>query len=367
MEIKPDCRHYLGDRPCKVGEICECVHYEPMGTRILIIKLGALGDVVRTTCLLPTLKMQYPVSHITWVSTNQGVSVLSGHPLIDCLVPVGSGTVLQQHYDIVLSLDKEPRSAALCNAIHSEDKRGIELSPYGTVVPIENRCLPYFMLGLDDDLKFRCNTKSYPELIHEAVGLDYARVPYRLYPDRAYVEIAGRVFEARQRPIVGLNLGSGDAFVNKAPRREHWLEILGTLSGAGYSVAILGGPKEFSVGRWLDQKLPSTDIIHTGCHNQMQQFIAFIQQCDVVVTGDTLALHVALAQDVPVVALFGPTCEQEIDLFGLGMKIVSPVSCGPCYRHECDKSETCMDAIPADKILSAVRSVLGVCNERVGG
>ncbi len=50
--LELDCRHYRGDRPCdaKVQGVCprDCAHYAPMGQRILIIKFGALGDVIRS-------------------------------------------------------------------------------------------------------------------------------------------------------------------------------------------------------------------------------------------------------------------------------------------------------------------------------
>ncbi|MCX7766040.1 MAG: hypothetical protein N2246_04970, partial [Candidatus Sumerlaeia bacterium] len=51
--IKFDCKYYLGYKPCGKSLMCEgCQYYAPMGKRILIIKLGAMGDVLRTTPLL---------------------------------------------------------------------------------------------------------------------------------------------------------------------------------------------------------------------------------------------------------------------------------------------------------------------------
>ena len=61
MILKTDCRHFPGDRPCRFnkesGQTCpDCPHYARHGTRILVVKLAALGDVLRTTVLLPGLK-----------------------------------------------------------------------------------------------------------------------------------------------------------------------------------------------------------------------------------------------------------------------------------------------------------------------
>ena len=56
MKIHTDCRHFRGDMPCvfhkKTGVHCEgCADYDPLKERILIIKLGAIGDVIRSTPL----------------------------------------------------------------------------------------------------------------------------------------------------------------------------------------------------------------------------------------------------------------------------------------------------------------------------
>ena len=77
LRLKLDCRNYRGDRPCAAGVpgVCpaNCHAYEPLGHRILLIKLAALGDVIRTAALLPGLKQLWPHSQITWVSRPSGV------------------------------------------------------------------------------------------------------------------------------------------------------------------------------------------------------------------------------------------------------------------------------------------------------
>ena len=54
-----DCRHFRGEKPCGVAERCEgCGSYEPVTRRILIIKLAARGDVLRTTPLLRAFRRE---------------------------------------------------------------------------------------------------------------------------------------------------------------------------------------------------------------------------------------------------------------------------------------------------------------------
>ena len=362
LELALDCRHYRGDRPCRFGRRCRCEHYAPMGRRIALIKLGALGDVVRTACLLPTLKREFPISHITWISRPGGVRILAGHPDIDRLMSLDAETMLTlsaESFDLVLSLDKEPVPAALCNTLRAPDKRGIRLSGHGTVEPCNEACRAYFELGLDDELKFRVNRKSYPQLIHEAVDLPYIRQPYRLFVEEALLREArekAAPWRASGFPLVGLNTGSGCVFANKTPSPVRWVQIAGELIDAGCAVVLLGGAEERAANAWIAGRL-GRRAFDAGNEFTERQFVALVSQCDVVVTGDTLALHVAVARRVPVVALFGPTCAQEIDLFGTGCKLLSGAPCGPCYRRQCDRRPTCMDAISVRDVVAAVQRV----------
>ncbi len=363
VELATDCKCYRGDRPCDAGRRCRCEQYDPMGTRILIIKLGALGDVVRTVSLLETLKRRYPSSHVTWVSRPNGVRILAGHPLIDLCLPFGAETnltVTQQRFDLVLSLDKEPGPAALCNAANCPDKRGIRLSRFGTVEPCNEACEPYFLLGLDDELKFNGNDKSYPRLIHEALELPYRRRPYRLYPDPPAKRRAEAMFTPWRAqapgPMVGLNTGAGSVFANKVPQGPWWADLAGRLVAGGHGVVLLGGPDEEALNTGIAERV-GPGIHRAGSDNTEMQFVAVVDQCDAVVAGDTLALHVAIARRVPVVALFGPTCHQEIDLFDLGRKIISTHACGPCYRRRCETEPSCTDAIAVEEVLDAVEAL----------
>jgi len=363
VELKLDCRHYRGDRPCAFACRCTCEHYAPMGTRVLIIKVGAVGDVVRTGSILPTLHRVYDPVHVTWISEPSGVNILQHHPLIDCLLTfdaVGMRIAEQQTFDLVLSLDKDPGPAALCERVQAADKRGMGLSPHGTVYPINAACEPYFELGLDDDLKFHGNTKSYPQLIHEAVAMPYVREPYRLYCNEATLAAT----QARFAPwreggaaVVGVNTGAGKVFANKTFTPDKWVEVCRRLLDDGHVVVLLGGPQEISNNRWIAERLDGRAYVAGNGHTA-QQFTAMVDQCDVVVTADTLALHVAIGRDVPVVVLFGPTCEQEIDLFDHGRKIISPCDCRPCYRRACNVSPTCMDRIDIGDVVGAVSALL---------
>jgi heptosyltransferase-2 len=60
----------------------------------------------------------------------------------------------------------------------------------------------------------------------------------------------------------------------------------------------------------------------------------------------------------PVVALFGSTTPREIELYGLGEKIVPHVECAPCYLRDCPMTITCMDSIGVDEVYGALERVV---------
>src|SRR4028118_659784 len=96
MSYRSDCRYYVGEKPCRFK--CDhngCTHFEPFGTRILIIKLGAIGDVLRTTPLLPILKARYPQSHITWLVEEAAAPLLRGNRYIDKVLTPNLDTMMR--------------------------------------------------------------------------------------------------------------------------------------------------------------------------------------------------------------------------------------------------------------------------------
>ncbi|MFH1746359.1 MAG: glycosyltransferase family 9 protein [Planctomycetota bacterium] len=381
--LKLDCRLYRGDKPCagKVPGVCpaNCAVYQPMGHRILIIKLAALGDVIRTAAVLPGLKQAWPQSHITWVTRPSGVRMLANHPSIDRLLPFDTETVChleREHFDLCLSLDKEPGPAALAMRITAADRRGIGLSRWGTVMPLNRECAAYFQLGLDDELKFHRNEKSYQQLIYEAIGLTYAGQRYQLYPAPANHQRARDLWAnlgiGDDEVVIGLNTGAGNVFANKTWPPEKFAKLAEQLvTRHHWRVALLGGtdeaylnrditmacaPLKLNVqGRQVAAVLNVTSSLWPRASALGElDFAAVVRRCNTVVTGDTMAMHVAIAAEVPVVVLFGPTCAQEIELYGHGTILRTSLDCSPCYRRSCDKSPNCMDTISISDVLSAI-------------
>jgi hypothetical protein len=165
MIVHYDCRHFLGHKPCVFRRECEaCPHYAPFGKRILIIKLAAMGDVLRTTPLLHGLRRTCPDRHITWLTEPNVVPMLQGIPDIDRLLPYTAENVLQlrhETFDHLYCFDKEHKAIILATDIRAREKVGFGMTPYGTVMPLSPNSEYMFELGINDELKFRRNAKTY--------------------------------------------------------------------------------------------------------------------------------------------------------------------------------------------------------------
>ncbi len=98
-EIAFDCKYFLGDRPCvwhkTSGVLCTCDHYQKVEQRLLIIKLDAMGDVLRTTALLPALADAHSGLAITWITRKESRRLLERNAYITEVFEYGPDALLQ--------------------------------------------------------------------------------------------------------------------------------------------------------------------------------------------------------------------------------------------------------------------------------
>ena len=135
-------------------------------------------------------------------------------------------------------------------------------------------------------------------------------------------------------------------------------------------ILLLGGLEEVERNKYLAKRYGDI-VIDTGCNNTIREFGALVNLCDIVVTGDTLAMHIAIGLGKKVIALFGPTSHVEIDLYGRGEKIYAgnssssfqlennKLKCLCCYRKDCNIHPNCMELITPQQVLNVIWQVLG--------
>lgn len=336
-----------------------------MKERILIIKLGSMGDVLRTTPLLAGFKKIFAKSHITWLTYEDSINLLEGNRLIDRILCFGLNDILRlqaEEFGILINLDKDDKALALTSLIRSKKKKGFGMDQEGNIIPLNTEAEYSVRLGLDDDLKFRENKKTYPEIIFEAAGIPYCReFEYILDLPKDSCLFAEKFFKEKLinslEVLIGINTGAGGKFANKNLSAQRIAELINKLSEKlTAKIILLGGPSEIAINKKI-KSLVNREVVDSG-YVDIKKFAALVNRCNLIISADTLAMHIAIALKRPTVALFGPTCAQEIELYNRGEKIVSTIQCAPCYKNRCDKKPNCMDTIDLDEVCAKARDLL---------
>ena len=354
-EVHFDCRHFKGELPCipnkQRGKICNhCDEYDKITTRILIIKLGAIGDVIRTTPLVETYKKHYPGCHITWLTHTPDILPKQGIDSIQKFDFVSVYKIRNKEYDIAINLDKDQEAAMLLAECNAKQKFGF-IWKEGHL-NIANPASEHKLLtGLFDSLS-KANTKSYLDEIYEICGFEYNREPYLLNVNEKLVEKWSVLRKhAEGRKIIGLNTGCGKRWSTRLWPQEYWITLIQQLQEAGYEPLLLGGADEHDQNLVYQQE---TGARYLGTFS-LEEFIAITAQCDLIVTAVSMMMHIALGLDKKMVLFNNIFNKHEFALFGKG-EIVEPSSgCDCYYGSTCSRNSSCMNDLSVEIVFAAVQ------------
>ena len=363
--LKTDCRHFRPDRPCAPhkahGVVCAtCTEfYSPVRHRILIVKLAAIGDVLRTTCLLPGIHRRWPGAHVTWVTSRGAAPLFEGNALVDRVLTFDGPPpieLLTEQFDVIINPDAAADACALAHLARGAQHIGFNVDARGTPLPLSPAAERWLEMGVRDDKK-KANRLTYQEHMAAIMGVEWRKEPpiLELFEEDL---ATGRRLRARHAPaaggaVIGLNTGAGGRWRFKRWTEHGYAELIARLARDGHRVFLLGGPEEVERNTRLAAGSKGA-AVDTGCDNPLRRFAGIVQACDVVVTGDTLAMHVAIARGRRTVVLFGPTSLHEIEVFDRGERLAPDLDCLVCYKTDCDFVPNCMESISTDMVHDAV-------------
>jgi ADP-heptose:LPS heptosyltransferase len=367
MILKKDCRHFKGDKPCTYhkseGVHCEdCNYYQPVKFKILIIKLDAAGDVLRTTSILQPLKRKYPESYIEWCTRQPYRQIFKNNALVDEVISVEDDAFFRINagqYDIVINLDTSKLSSAIAAIADSKVINGFLLNERGYVESTSTAAEQWLIMSAFDDVK-KANKKSYQQIIYEILNLDLpVEPPVITISDKEKTKIASQDFTKeidRGKSVIGLNVGVGRKWLSKGWPVKRWRELIKMLDRDKYNLLLLGGTDESEVISLL--KKDFAFLVETSCDNSLTEFAAIVDLCNLIITADTLALHVATALGKKIIALFGPTSANEIELYGKGVKLIAEDECKCYYKKYCTEKVSCMEKITAERVIQEVGTLM---------
>jgi heptosyltransferase II len=361
-----DCRYFNGYKPCGLNPRCDstCPKKSLVGQRVLLVHLGAMGAVVRSTALLTAIKRKYAEAHITWVTSAPTYQILKNHPLIDRLLTTRPEDLLalkSLKFDVALCIDKSLEAAGVIKSTAVDKLFGFCVDERtGAILPATAAAEELWQIGLSNQIKFFENTKPETELVASALELPYMRDDYNLPLTTAEKSEAlkRRSQWSAAQPLVGINTGCSGVIAYKKLTVEAHRRLIPKLQALGVRVALLGGPEDHLRNQQIAYGL---DVTMTPANSGLRDGLVSIAACDVVVTGDSLGMHMAISQKKWVVAWFGPTCAHEIDLFDRGEKILTSAPCSPCWRRSCQREPMCYDLVDLDAMVAAVQKGLVGC------
>jgi heptosyltransferase-2 len=323
--------------------------------RILIVKLGAIGDVIRTTSVLPGLKP----AEIDWITASSAKDVLLHNPYINNLFTWRERKKLGE-YDLVVGLEDDREACELTSNVKSNKIIGAYLRDGKvTYTPSAWFDMSYISkFGLDEANRLKkVNRKTFQQHMADLLGIKVGGYVFGLMPEeieygRKYIRDQGL---GTREKIIGINTGAGKRWLLKSLSVEKTIDLIKRLrKELGVVSLVLGGPDEKERNEIISKE---TDMPNGGVHS-LRNFAAVVNQCRLLVSSDSLALHFGIATGKKIVVFFGPTSPWEIELYGLGEKVYPNVDCLVCYRKKCDIKPSCMGYLTVDSLFQAVKRTL---------
>lgn len=344
--------------------------YRRSGTvQVALVKVGALGDVLRTTALLPALKRLHPDAEVTWITSRAAFPLLRFNSLVSQLRDhlALQGDWLCTDYDWVISLDDEAETCRLATRLSHRRLSGAYEDSSGNLrytPDVEawfgiGRLRPPDLGGLAraNQLK-RANLRSYDEILYQALRLPLpVERPALTVPvqDQTWALEWLGTHDLLKRRIVGLNTAAGGRWRFKSWGIEDTARLARDIATRlDASVLVLGGIAQQERNAEIVARANSRGVAAAPCDLGLLSFAALIGQTNVLVSSDSLAMHIGIALQRPVIAFFGPTSDAEINLFGLGEKIATALECRCCYLSDCEVRPHCMQSIHVDVMFRAV-------------
>lgn len=365
------CRNYTGYKPCPQrgsGEFCPehgCNKYTPEDrVMVLILRPFHLGNIIKTTPVIEMLDEKYHgKAMIYWAYSGLGGELLNGHQNLAGTFNIQRADELMYmrsiHWDYVLSLDADHRSACLVDALAYDDMTGYYLDGSPPKIFATEDFEAIFRLGVDNMFRFRSNMKVPLEQNYRKLLLDNPEK--ESYP---YSFVYGRGTSAPTRrlgqPCIGLWLGgSRSRFQTKEWPIGHWEGLATKLRGR--NVVVQTDPNNFQRAAQIFSILHDRYPKHEEVIQPISDFTCWLKHIDCLVSEDNFGMHAAVGMGTPVVGLFGPTPTWESPIGEHGIYVRKPLTCGPCYTrqiYDCDNKHQCMRSIQPIEVELAINQIL---------
>lgn len=326
---------------------------------LLIVKHGALGDVVRTSYFATPLKRKWGTGlRLSWMTSPASLPLLQFHPAIDDLWT--SFDDAEPHaFDCVYSLDDELDALRGVARLRTRQVVGAHFDGREARTYTDDAA-EWFDMGLlsrygkerADELK-KLNKKTHGEIHARMFGVERGNAEF--FGDPALQDWAAD-WIGSGAAVVGINSFAGGRWPSKELRQDQLRALVAALLegrtrfGRDCKIVLTGAGPDQARNRALAAEFGSGRVRVADTDDSVLRLAAVVGRCDHMITSDSLAMHLAIAQAVPTLAFFSPTSAAEIDGFGRLDKIVSTAADYCSYRSDADNS-----SITAERLLERLQ------------
>lgn len=330
--------------------------------KILVINLMHIGDLLLVTPVLRTLRTNYPDAHIALLADAKLADLVKYNHNIDELISIDKkgyhnklATYLQfvkgirqQNFDMVINLHANERASFI--AALSGAKKIVGYATFGLGI--------FFDQVIENRKAIKHQVHAHFDVLRETLGITkFDDRGLEMWLDDAAEQRAGVIWQEAfpriQGKVIGLNIGA--SWETKRWRKEYYAQLADELLDKGYGVAYYGGPMDVGIVEetiaLMRNKKHELLATFTG-KMTLLELAALLKKCNVLVTNDTGPMHVAVAMNVPLVSMFGPSPVPGFYPYSeTSIVIKSPMPCHPCGKHQCPTKHECMWQIHVDTVM----------------
>jgi len=332
---------------------------------ILVVRLGALGDVVHTIPAVAALRRAFPAARIDWLVEAKHREVVDLVTVVDRVVVLEKGTARAWRrvidelrgtpYDVAIDFQGLLKSAVLARA--SGARRVIGFS----IWHLREKTARPFYSSTGDAEGGHVIRKNLRLLRVLGIDADTIEFPIADMGSRASL-ILGQLVTG---PYALINAGA--AWPNKRWPPERFGELAAFLAEArGLTPVVLWGPGEDVLAQTIIDASSGRAVLAPP--TRVRDLVALARGASLVVSGDTGPLHVATAVGTPTVSIFGPTNPERNGPWSAQDAVVTRFEqCGCHYERRCHRREWCLLDVAASELCAAVQRRLGSAEHRDAG
>lgn len=337
------------------------VYREAMAEKkILMIKLGALGDLILAIPSFRMIRKRFPAAKISVLVDRKLASLVAQSPYIDEVIPVDRKKL--SHLPSLLKLARRIRREAFDISVDLQNSKWTHLLAFlgGVCERYAFSRGPFqFLINRPDHTYQTADSPVKHQFrILSKLGVREFDENLELWSDpaseaRVKTLLPAEINGSRR---IGFVIGSSPKWPTKRWPVENFLELSRKLvREMKCQIILLGSENDGVSAAAFEKEEGVTSLIGK---TSLTDLVPLIRELDVLVTGDTAPLHIAAAVQTPVVALFGPTDpKRHMPPARASTVLVKHPSCQPCYSGVCKNPDTliCLRQISVQEVFQAVQ------------